>query len=389
MNIAHVSAHYRPIVGGQEVYISNLIEVFRRRGHENVVYQLNRGEESDDAVCLPRLPYVARFIPSMDRTWLNYMISLLRPEGLFGADAIVAHYAYHAPPLKSASDRTIVLSHGVEWRVAAQTPYDVRCEENAKRCLDQFVHVVNDTHYPRYLGIDIPAAEGYFTEVAPGIWFIPNCVDTERFTPGPGLPEFQDRKVILVPRQMVEERGIHLAISAFSLIADEYPDWEMCLLGKRHKAAANYIAWLDKMIADAELVDRVFFRDPVPNQEMPDWFNSAEMVLVPTLEKEGTSLSAIEAMACGVATVSTNVAGLADLPAAQCDPNPVAMSDVLRATLADRVLIGQNQREIVGRTFNLDNWSDAWIRVIEGIAPLGARRISPISISAVLRPHGL
>lgn len=368
MKIAHVSAHYRPIIGGQEVYISNLIEVCRKRGHESVVYQLFRGEKADDAVCLPRLPYLARFIPGIDRKWLNYMISWLKPKTLFGSDAIIVHYAYHAPPLRAVSDRTIILSHGVEWRVKDQTSYDIQCEENAKRCLDQFVHVVNDTHYLRQLGIDVPAAEGYFTEVAPGIHFIPNCVDTEHFVPGPGLPEFEGREIILVPRQMVEARGIHLAIAAFALIADKYPSLEMCLLGKRHKGAARYLARLDQMIVGAGLEERVFFRDPVPNREMPAWFNSAKVVLVPTLEKEGTSLSAIESMSCGIATVSTNVAGLADLPTVQCDPDPAAVADALQRTLENCGETGRKQREIVGRTFNFDNWSKAWLEVIVGVS---------------------
>jgi glycosyltransferase involved in cell wall biosynthesis len=368
MNIAHVSAHYRPIIGGQEVYINNLIEVCGKAGHESMVYQLNRGQKADDAVCLPRLPYVARFIPGIDRKWLNYMISALKPKALFDSDVIIAHYAFHAPPLMSVRGKTIVLSHGVEWRVNNQTPYDQACEANAKRCLDQFVHVVNDTHYLRQLGLDVPPATGFFTEVAPRVWFIPNCVDTEHFIPGPGLEEYEGREIILVPRQMVEARGIHLAIAAFTLIAKEFPQIEMCLLGKRHKAASPYIARLDRMIAEAGLQDRIHFRDPVANKDMPAWFNSAKLALVPTLEKEGTSLSAIESMSCGVATVSTNVAGLADLPTVQCDPDAKAMAEALRATLNEAGRIGSEQRRIVQDTFNMENWSKGWMKTISSIS---------------------
>jgi glycosyltransferase involved in cell wall biosynthesis len=369
MKIAHLSAHYRPIIGGQEVYIANLIEVCRKHGHDSLVYQLFRGEKALDAVCLPRLRYLARLYPDIDRQWLNHMVTLLKPKGLFEADAIIAHYAFHAPPLKSVREKTIILSHGVEWRVNNQTPYDLACEAYAKRCLDQFVHVVNDTHYLRQLGLNIPAATGYFTEVAPRIWFVPNCVDTEHFIPGPGLPEFEGREIILVPRQMVEARGIHLAIAAFALIANEFPQLEMCLLGKRHKAAGPYIARLDRMIADAGLQDRIYFKDPVPNKDMPAWFNSAKLSLVPTLEKEGTSLSAIEGMSCGIATVSTNVAGLSDLPTVQCDPDSAAMAEALRATLKDAVRIGSEQQKIVQDTFNMENWNMGWMKAISSITP--------------------
>ena len=367
MKIAHVSAHYRPIIGGQEVYISNLIEVCRKAGHDSIVYQLYRGARADDAVCLPRLPYLARFIHGIDRKWLNYMVSFLKPKGLFGADAIIAHYAFHAPPLERIRNKTIILSHGVEWRVNNQTPYDIACETNAKKCLGRFLHVVNDTHYLRHLGMDVPPATGFFQEVAPRIWFIPNCVDTEHFVPGPGLQEYEGKKVILVPRQMVEQRGIHIAIAAFALIAKDHPDLEMCLLGKRHKGAARYLARLDRMIEDAGLESRIHFRDPVPNKDMPAWFNSAKVVLVPTLEKEGTSLSAIESMSCGVATISTNVAGLADLPTIQCDPEPESMAEALRSTLADPAPVGLKQRAVVKETFNMENWSKGWMKAVSAV----------------------
>ena len=364
MKIAHVSAHYRPIIGGQEVYIANLIDVCHSAGHSSMVYQLNRGEKAADAVCLPRIPHLARLIPSIDRKSLNFMIEWLKPKELFHADVIIAHYAFHAPPLERVSRKTIVLSHGVEWRIKDQTQSDLDCEANAKFCLNRFTHVVNDTHYLRHLGVDVQPATGFFTEVAPGAWFIPNCVDTDHFVPGTGIKEYEDKEMILVPRQMVEARGIHLAIAAFSKLANEYPKLEMCLLGKRHKGAAGYIARLDKMIIDAGLQNRIYFRDPVSNKEMPAWYNSAKVVLVPTVEKEGTSLSAIESMSCGIATVSTNVAGLADLPTVQCNPDADSIAAALKETLSNASAIGEHQRKTVNEIFNLRNWGEAWMQVI-------------------------
>lgn len=367
MKIAHVSAHYRPIIGGQEVYISNLIKECEKKGHESVVFQVDRGEKAKDTVCFPRLRYVARLIPALDKKWLNVMISIFRPKRLFGADVIIAHYAFHATPLKRVRKKTIILSHGVEWRVTNQGPEDLAAEKNAKQCLGEYAHVINDTHYLRHLGHDLPPAKGYFTEVIPGIWFIPNCVDTEHFCPGPGLPKYEGKKMILVPRQMVEDRGIHLAIDAFAKIAAEFPDYEMCLLGKRHKGAAPYIRRLDGMIAGHGLQNRIYFRDPVPNKEMPAWYNSAKITLVPTTAREGTSLSALESMACGIPTVSTNVAGLADLPTVQCDPDADAIASALRACLAEKIAVGSSQRESVCETFNMRNWSNAWLRAIASI----------------------
>lgn len=367
MKIAHISAHYRPIIGGQEVYISNLINVCQNAGHASRVYQLYRGERGDDATCYPRVPFLPRYIPDFERRWLNLMVAISQPSRLLDADAVISHYALQARALERIRHKTIILSHGVEWSLGNPKPHDQRCEEYARRCLTKFRHVVNDTHYLRVLGMSAEPRQGYFEEIAPGIRFIPNCVDTNLFKPGPGLPEFAGRKLILVPRQIVKARGIHLAIEAFQLISKKDTDVQMCLLGMRHKGARNYLARLKSSIERYKLANRVFFCDPVPNREMPPWYNSAAVVLVPTIEREGTSLSAIEAMCCARPTVTTRVAGLADLPSHQCAPTAESIASALLEALDNQEDLGSDQYNKAVTTFNLTNWSNAWLNVVESL----------------------
>jgi len=367
MKISQLSSHYRPVLGGQEVYIRNLNRVLLESGHETVVYQLSRGESAEDNVCFPKVPFLAKFIPEFETRWLRKMIAWTQPKGLLGADVLISHYAALARPLSSVAKKTIVLSHGVEWKTESQRAVDIDREENAKWCLERYPHVVNDTYYLRYLGIDATPGEGYFTEVSPGKWFIPNCVDTDHFTEGEGLVEFKDRKIILVPRQMVADRGIDLAIDAFAKLAKENTDVEMCLLGKRWSGGSAYIEKLARMICEYKLEDRIFFRDPVPNDDMPSWYRSSVVTLIPTLRREGTSLSAIESMSCGVATVSTNVVGLADLPTMQCEAEAEAMAQALKEALADPEVLGSAQQAIVRKQLNLENWARGWEQVISQV----------------------
>ena len=364
MKIAQVSTCYRPVIGGQEVYIKNLNGILSAAGHDSVVYQLHRGEKGPDVVGYPRIFGAARFIPGFENRWLNACVGVLRPRRLFHADAVISHYAIQARPLASVCKKTIILSHGVEWNVESQRSFDRLREENARWCLSRFPHVVNDTHYLRHLGIEAEPAKGYFTEIRPGKWFIPNCVDTAHFSPGAGLPEYIGKKMVLVPRQMVEDRGIHLAIEAFALLAKDDSQVEMCLLGKRWNGASAYLQRLDTMIKDFKLQGRVYFRDPVSNFDMPPWYRSAWVTLIPTLRREGTSLSALESMSCGIATVSTNVVGLADLPTLQCEPNADALAQSLKDALRERELIGQDQRKIVAEVFNMQNWGQSWLAVL-------------------------
>ena len=254
----------------------------------------------------------------------------------------------------------------MEWHQDNQNWDDKKRERAAQLCFDRFPHVVNDTHYLRCRGLNAPVGENYFKEVAPGKWFIPNCVDGNRFCSGPGHASLKGRQVILVPRQLVVDRGIDLAIKAFKHFSESNTDLELCLLGKRRPGP--YIDSIDQLIIDLELSEKVYFAENVPNEEMPAWYNGSLMTLIPTLRREGTSLSALESMSCGVATVSTNVAGLADLPTVQCDPDEIALADAMQSTFENRNVIGKRQQEKVHETFSMKNWEDAWLRVIRSVA---------------------
>ena len=367
MKIAQLSSHYRPVVGGQEVYIKNLNSILVEAGHETLVYQLQRGESAEDNVCIPKIPYLAKFITEFETRWLAWIVDIFKPKQLFNADLVIGHYASVSRSLETIAKKTIILSHGVEWRTENQRGYDVYREENAKWCLDKYPHVVNDTYYLRYLGIDVEAGKDYFTEVSPGKWFIPNCVDTDLFSKVPVKSEYLDKKMILVPRQMVEDRGIHLAIEAFAMISEDYPEYEMCLLGKRWDNSHPYIKLLDNLILTKNLQERVYFREPVANKKMPEWYSSAKLTVIPTLRREGTSLSAIESMSCGTATVSTNVVGLADLPTLQCDPEAGALAEAIAQGIDQSDSLGISQQKTVVENLNLKNWSECWQKVIESV----------------------
>ena len=239
-------------------------------------------------------------------------------------------------------------------------------ERRARACINDFTHVVNDTHYLRHLGIDAPPAQGLFTEVSPGKWFIPNCVDTSLFTRTPGLPELKARPSILVPRQVCEDRGIHLAIEAFRRILDARPEYTLHLLGKIRPG--EYIERCRALVKRLGLSERVVFQDHVSNGTMADYYSSSCLTLIPTIRREGTSLSALESMACGTATVSTNVAGLRDLPTVQCNPDADSVARAVLETLDRREEVASVQLAAVQRDFNILNWGTAWCRVINAVS---------------------
>ena len=60
-------------------------------------------------------------------------------------------------------------------------------------------------------------------------------------------------------------------------------------------------------------MDYVRFMGSIPHDKMNDVFNAADIVIIPTFFGEGSSLAALEAMACQKTIIASNIGGLNDI----------------------------------------------------------------------------
>jgi glycosyltransferase involved in cell wall biosynthesis len=218
------------------------------------------------------------------------------------------------------------------------------------------------------MGLAIEPGCGCFEEVAPRKWFIPNCVDVDHFRRTETIDELKNRKIIIVPRQITPDRGIDLAIRAFRLFLQTHADYYLYIVGKVSRGSEVYFEECKDLVKKLGLEDRVVFTGFIQRSLMPYYYSSATLTLIPTVRREGTSLSALESMACGTATVTTNVAGLQDLPSIQANPIPADIAGKMIETIDNLSDISFDQCNKVRQVFNLSNWSKAWLRVIETVS---------------------
>ena len=345
------------------MYVDNLCRVFRTAGHRNRVYQPNWGERGQDTVILPRIHKLGYFVPWINYYAFNAAVRLFGKRHLREDDVIIAHYAFFSRPVWKLPHKVIVLSHGVEWYPDSDHWNDRLRERVARETFDRFTTVANDTHYFRHLGLDIPPAERFFEEIAPGKWFIPNCVDMDVFRPTEIPRHLRGRKYILLPRQLSPDRGIDLAIEAFAQLLKKDPDLELIITGG--PMGTKYHRQCVSQARELGLGHRVHFEGFVPNEDMPGYYAGARVTLVPTRRREGTSLSALESMACGTVTVSTDVVGLRDLPTLKAATDATDLADKTAYAMKNADELGSSQRRQVGRVFNADNWSNALLSVVE------------------------
>ncbi|MBI5698833.1 glycosyltransferase family 4 protein [Candidatus Saganbacteria bacterium] len=360
--IAHITTDYKPIFGGAETYLANLFQTLESAGYSQRVYQRDMGVKSEELVLVPRLPEILRVGGRGSELWAYNALLMTKARELANEDLLIVHYPLQFLPV-FWHKRTLVLSHGVEWH---QPP--VSFNHKLKMRVARFAFdrakflVANDTNLFREMGVDLQPKEKMFEEVLPNKWFLPNCVDTDSFRPNAGLDGLRALNPILVPRNLSYGRGIHLALEAFALFNRDYPATNLVITGDI--IDHGYFRRVLALVKQLKLSAKVFFLGGVPWREMPPVYASAQMTIIPTLFSEGTSLSALESMACGVATVSTNAGGLPDLPTVLAEIESKSLYRQMLKVYDERGIIGESQRREVVEYYNLGRWQRSWTEIV-------------------------
>ncbi len=151
------------------------------------------------------------------------------------------------------------------------------------------------------------------------ISFVPNGVDTDRFKPDCAL-RHQARKelellesdtVLLCARRMVPKNGVIDFAHSLRFLSD-YADNIVVLFAGNQNRWDSYEA---ETIAAAKRwlpTSRVRFLGSVSNAQMQRLYVASDIAVLPSL-KEATSITGLEAMACGLPLVGTRVGGISDL----------------------------------------------------------------------------
>jgi glycosyltransferase involved in cell wall biosynthesis len=152
-----------------------------------------------------------------------------------------------------------------------------------------------------------------------------------------GLPS---RFVLFLGTIEPRKNAVTLIEAFAALIAAERrqtEDLQLVLAGGRGWLAEPVYARVEEL----GLQDRVRFAGYVPESEKTLWYNAATCFCYPSLY-EGFGLPPLEAMACGVPVVTSNVSSLPEVvgeAALTVDPlDSAALCEALRHVLVDRVL---------------------------------------------------
>jgi glycosyltransferase involved in cell wall biosynthesis len=144
-----------------------------------------------------------------------------------------------------------------------------------------------------------------------------NGIDTTRFYPVDraaarrkhGLPA--DAVVLVSVGALVERKGMHRVIDCLPALIERHPGLHYLIVGGASPEGDNR-AELDAQAARLGLSDRVHFAGALPSDDLK-WALSAADVFVLATRNEGWANVFLEAMACGLPVVSTDVGGNAEV----------------------------------------------------------------------------
>jgi glycosyltransferase involved in cell wall biosynthesis len=151
------------------------------------------------------------------------------------------------------------------------------------------------------------------------VYSIPNSVDTDIFRPVSLETKYalrekldlpKDKLLVIFTGRLVSYKGLPLLLEVWKQIGREHPQADLILVGGGSMDMYNAETQLKEYVAANQLDDRVFFSGEVKN--VHEYLQACDLFIFPT-QKEAFGISVIEAMACGLPVIATQVGGLKDI----------------------------------------------------------------------------
>lgn len=145
---------------------------------------------------------------------------------------------------------------------------------------------------------------------------------------------------IMCVRRLVEKNGVVYAAKAMKHIGDNI---FLHIYGEGPE-----LDTIKKIVEDEELEKKVFLHGKIDNSMLPEVYRKCDVVLVPSITvnglQEATSISAIEAMSCGIPVIASKIGGLAQM--INNDVNGILVQEKNEIEIAEKIIYLYNNPEI-------------------------------------------
>lgn len=351
-------------LGGIQTYITNLVHILRQINVETRIVQYSNHADFEEAYDGCKIAGFSKKSEKYDNEYLYKCALKSRKKDIeyftiFATDTLI--------PRMSVKN-SLAIQHGIGWDIPRKkdTPFFIGA-------IGRFIHSVGIlgrvNRVDSTICVDYNFLNWYRTFATMpcrNIHVIPNFthIPMERNVSIEG----EDHCLrIIFARRFFEYRGTRIFGEAVSKLLKEHNDIEVTIAGSGPDKE-----YFDKLFADNHKVNITNYT----SEESIAIHSRHDIAVVPTIGSEGTSLSLLEAMACGCAVVCTNVGGMTNIVIDGFNGLMVDSGDsqqlyeAMKKLVEDSQLrekLANNGYETVKNGFSYEKWHDAWVKVFEDV----------------------
>ncbi len=314
--VALVSPFYPPHLGGVEVFTKNLAETLAKRGINTVVITCNTDNQDEyervsESLAIYRIPCWllagGRYPLVRNGKRLRDIIARVLSEHIEGMLVNTRFFSTTPFALKLARAigvKPVLLDHG-----SAYIGFGIPSIDWAVRIYEHLITAYVKHFSPHFYGVSQMSAQWLNTFGIKAEGCITNAINADAFNRLSSLRDFrgelgvcdEDMLVVFTGR-LLETKGVWHVVDVARHIGDKKGVF-FIIAGDGPELSA-----LKKAVpANVSLVGRL---------SMPDvsaLLHQADLFLFPSEYPEGMPTSVLEACACGVSTIGTNVGGMREL----------------------------------------------------------------------------
>ncbi|OOZ42727.1 glycosyltransferase family 4 protein [Solemya elarraichensis gill symbiont] len=143
------------------------------------------------------------------------------------------------------------------------------------------------------------------------------------------------RKELVFISRMVPEKGALELAKALAIVLPKHPEWRSIFIGARHFGGLEPSTDFENEVINTltPLGEQVEYRNSLPHSEVMQALEAAEIAVVPSIIPEGFGRTAMEALACGCALISSRNGALPEV----CGDAAIMLSEVSTDALVDAI----------------------------------------------------
>ncbi|MFW5928066.1 MAG: glycosyltransferase [Thermoplasmatota archaeon] len=188
-----------------------------------------------------------------------------------------------------------------EWRGSDLLLKNSRCRRTAKKTIlkNSALNIIRSEDM-RKKAVELEPGSDMMILPSKGI-------DTDKFKPIPSPSSSSDKAKVLYVGRLHELKGLNYLIEAFSDVKEKYSDVELLIIG-----GGDLREELKELVHKEGLDQHVKFIGEVEHSKLIDYYQNSDIFVLPSLS-EGLSNVIMEAMACGLPVIATDVGGNSEL----------------------------------------------------------------------------